>query len=418
MESRGSVRCDRVGWPGVAYLLAVVVWCGSAAAQDAGAQRAAVWLPHPSRFLDRSMTEEEYKLCRQRKDIPKWGVEGHPASDVPPASRALLNERVSVDVNGTVLEALKAVMGQSGRLWLASVCENSADKVAQFRVQDMPLWQALDRLLETYGYDWGFAEGSVVSWPALSPARVRHATPEMGPEAAATTEVVEPIEFAEPTPIMDVMVCFYPTTGWLNGRPTVDVRLRGFRLVGRLAGDDIARGIHQIAAALPAVVQGDPMEGCIAMGAHMWLDRAMRGAEARAAELAAQGIVLEYNGRHTFPLEDRIRALLTPQQWELMDQRGQAVIWFRELPLDVAELWVLAARVSDAGWASRKSVTTSGEAVESPSVDWSRPEDFKAVVFYTDDVQQDPGDELYRVVGRHKAILTVVPVVGGGERGL
>jgi hypothetical protein len=167
-----------------------------------------------------------------------------------------------------------------------------------------------------------------------------------------------------------------------------------------------------VAAALPAIVQGPPLDGAVSMGAHMWLDRAMRGADALAAELKAQGVDLTRPMYRTIPLEDRLRALLTGQQWALIDMGGEAVIWFRELPLDVAELWVVTAKAGEEGWAR---VSPSGKA---SAVDWSRPDDFYADAFCVDNVRQSPDDHLYRVVGRVFGIGGEVFAIGGKGRGI
>jgi hypothetical protein len=315
-------------------------------------------------------------------------------------------------------------MAQSNRLWLAGTREDSADKIASFAVQDIPLWQALDQLLETYGYDWGYAYGAVVCWPALIPARERPETPEAIPDAAAASPDANPFDVPEPTAIGTVLEHYRPARSpsdggatYLNRRVTVDVRLSDCKLVGRMASEGTALGIYQIAAALPAVVQGDSLEGAISMGAHMWLDRALRGADARAAELKAQGIVIADGDGYSHPLQDRLRGLFSAQQWGLMDLGGQAVIWFRELPLDVAELWVLTARVGEVRWA-RLTPPPGEERPEDWSVDWSRPEDFHVMAFFGEDLQRNPDDQLNRVVGWHLGILASVPYKSGGWRGL
>ncbi len=336
---------------------------------------------------------------------------------------------MSVEVSGTVVEALKALMGQTNRLWLAGVRGESADKVAQLTVRDVPLWQALDRLLATYGYDWGYAHGAVVCWPALMPPRERPEVPQAiaGVEASAQ-DAAEALEVPEPTPIDTVLDHFrparYPSDGGvthLNRRVAVDGRLRDWKLVGRMAGGDPARGIQQVAAALPAVIDGPPEEGCISMGAHMWLDRAMRGADARAAELQAQGVDLADPMRGWIPLRDRLCALITPQQWALIEMGGQAVIWFRELPLDVAELWVATARAREPFWDRFKP--KPGQVLprnypKDHSVDWSRPEDFFAHAYYADEVQKSLEDGLYRVVGRTFGVGAAVPMKSGGWRAI
>lgn len=390
-----------------------------------GGEELPLWMPRPPRFLDRPMTDAEVSYCLKRTDIPKRGPHGHPVSDVPPAPRALLEEPVSVEVSGTIVEALQALMGQTNRLWLAGVRGESADKVAQLTVRDVPLWQALDRLLATYGYDWGYAHGAVVCWPALIPPRERPEVPQaIADVEASADDAAEVLEVPEPTPIDTVLDHFrparYPSDGGvthLNRRVAVDGRLRDWKLIGRMTGGDPARGIQQVAAALPAVIDGPPEEGCISMGAHMWLDRAMRGADARAAELKTKGIEIGDSDRYNYPLQDRLRALFTAQQWALMALGGQGVIWFRELPLDVAEIWVLTARVGETRWA--RLPPPAGESQPGDwSVDWSRPEDFYVMAYYGEELQRDPGDGLNRVVGWHLAVLPSVPMKSGGWRAI
>lgn len=288
MEMCRFVSPVPLGRLGVVHLVFLAIACGAVGAQEAndvglvpetGLPR---WMPRPSRYLDRPMTEAEYEYCRQRKDIPTWGPHGHPASDVPPAPRALLGEPVSVDVSGTVVDVLNAIMGQTNRLWLAGIRGASAERVTQLTVHDVPLWQALDKLLESYGYDWGFAHGAVLCWPALTPARPRPEVPEVAPNEEAAAEGSGPLlEISIPTPVEGVLDNFRPVRsegpGGLNivhtsRRVAVDVRLRDWKLVGHMAGGDPARSIQQVAAALPAVIDGPPLEGCISMGAHMWLD--------------------------------------------------------------------------------------------------------------------------------------------------
>lgn len=392
--------------------------CSVVSAQDnAGTSVAAdvpLWMPRPSRYLDRPMTKAEVDACRRRTDLPKRGPHPHPATDAPPAPRCLLEDVVTADVSGTVVEVMRALMAQSGWEWLVSIREGSADKTAQFAARDMPLWQALDMLLEVYGYDWGLAHGAIVCWPALIPARERAVSPGPVPdgEAQAAADAAT-LDIREPTWAEEVLPRFHPTSGALDWRVTLDARLRDWKLVGRVAAADRARGIRQVAAALNAVVQGDPTEGAVCMGAHMWLDRAMRGADARAAELKSRGVSLEGMCR-IIPLKDSLRALFTAQQWSLMDLGGEAVIWFRELPLEVAELWVLTARAGEGDWA-RAAAAHPGVDY---SVDWSRPEDFLVMAWQGEDLQPDPADGLYRIVGRHLVVSAVVATKDGGGRGI
>lgn len=407
-----------------------------------GAHGVPQWLPRPSRFFDRPMTETEYRYCLRRTDVPKWGPHGHPPGDLPPAPRCPLEEQVSIEVNGTVVQALKALLDPSKRLWLAGIRGDSADKVAQFTQKDVPLWKALDALLEAYGYDWGFSHGAVVCWPALIPHRARPETPEAAP-ADAQPPAAEPLEIPEPTPVDTILDHFRPARyPWDEGmmhvslRVALDDRLRDWKLVGRVTKERTDDSILRVAAALPAVVQGKPLEGCITMGAHMWLDRAMRGAEARAAALKAEGIEFRDNKLHylppelralgaqaddtkfyALPLQQRIRALLTAQHWALMDQRGVAVIWFRELPLEVAELWVLAARASEPRWA-RFNAKPGEKGITDHSVDWSRPENIYAMAYYGEIVRKSGEDGLYRVMGHNVSIALSVPMKSGGGRGL
>lgn len=397
--------CIRV--PGTAGLLAALVAllllaCGLVHAQgdeqpstqvelEASAQ---LWLPVPPQFPDHPMTEAEY-MAYWRQSGPKRGPHRPPASETPPAPRCLLEERVSADLNGSVVEAMRALMGRSRREWLVSIRGDSADKTAPFAVTDAPLWQALDKLLEVYGYDWGFSHGAVVCWPALIPARERPQTPGPIPAADDVQPAAPPIPILQPTPVEEALAPYRPTSGYVDCRPSLDSRLRDWKLVGRSAGDDCARGIAQIAAALTAVVEGDPYEGCISMGAHVWLDRALRGADARAAELTARGVDLTDPVARILPIKDAIRALLSPQQWRLIEIGGQAVVWFREVPLEVAELWVVMARAGEPQW-----VKGAPEG-EDWSVDWSRPEEFCATASRWPEVQRSPADGLWRVVAHH-----------------
>jgi hypothetical protein len=362
---------------------------------------ARLWLPAPPKFPDHPMTEAEFAAC-MRQSGPRRGPHKPPASETPPASRCLLEERVSADVNGSVVDVVKALMGHSKREWLVSVRGDSAEKTAQFTATDAPLWQALDKLLEAYGYDWGFSHGAVVCWPALIPARPRPETPRAIPAADDVVLAEPPIEIGTPTWVGDALEPYRPTRGYIELRPAVDARLRDWKLVGRSAGDDCARGIQQMAAALTAVVEGSPDEGCLCMGAHMWLDRALRGADARAAELKARGIDLAYRSRGAIPLKDAIRALLSPQQWRLVEIGGGALIWFREVPLDVAELWVVTAKVRESQW-----VKQAPEG-QDWSVDWSRPDEFCAIASRSQEVEPSPVDGLFRVVGYHVGINVTV----------
>lgn len=143
----------------------------------------------------------------------------------------------------------------------------------------------------------------------------------------------------------------------------------------------------------------------------------MRGADARAAELKAEGVGVTASSQYYTPLVDRLRAMLTAQQWALMDIGGQAVIWFRELPLDVAELWVLTARAGEEHWGSSRPVH-SETPLPDMTIDWSPPEDFFAMAYYGDEVQKSLDDGLYRVVGRHPGVGACVPMKGGGWRAI
>ena len=362
-----------------------------------------LWMPRPSRFPDRPMTQAELNACRRRTDLPKLGPHPHAPNETPPAPRYLLEDVVSAEVNGTVVDAVKALVADWDGEWLVGIRDDSADEVAPFTAKDLPLWQALDLLLETYGYDWGLAHGAIVCRPALIPARERPVPPEAVPqEEAALTPSTSPLDITEPTGAEEVLARFHPTTGALDWRVALDARLRDWKLVGRISGEDAARGIRQVAAALTATIEGAPTEGAVCMGAHMWLDRAMRGAEARAAELKARGISLEGMSR-THPLQDSLRALITPQQWRLMELGGQAVIRFRELPLEVAELWVLTAQEGQRLW-ERLQVPPEVDL----TLDWSRPEDFFVMALFCGDIQQSPADGLYRVVGWHLSVSAVV----------
>jgi hypothetical protein len=195
----------------------------------------------------------------------------------------------------------------------------------------------------------------------------------------------------------------------------VDERLRGCSVVGRLADGSPARAVQQVAAAVPAIVLGHPTEGCIAMGAHMWLDRAMRGTEALAARLKERGTDLSKGPYREATLHDRVRALLSVQQWDLVNLNGTAVIWFRELPLDVAELFVATARAGEPHWVA---VGAQHPDKRDYHVDWSRPDEFLAMAWYYDEGQQSPEDKLYRIVARHLGISTSVTSICGRGRGL
>jgi hypothetical protein len=279
-------------------------------------------------------------------------------------------------------------------------------------VTEAPLWQALDRLLDLYGYDWGYVRDTVVLWPAFTPSRVRAEVPEGEPVPVVPIPAdPPPMEVAQPAPAEKLLAARVAERAFYI--PTVDPRLRTWKVVGKLGAGDLGRLVRQVADSLCAVVQGPPEQACLCMGAHMWLSTALKGTPELAARLKAQGVTVPTMGPKQ-GLQPVLIPLLSDQQWELMDLGGRALIWFRELPLEAAEMVVLCLQAGDAKLADPRSGTFDRGAL---LTDWTYPDEIQVIASWPHQFTSDPETHMYQKGDRQVGLELVTRSVNGGYFG-
>lgn len=368
-----------------------------------------MWMPGPLFYPDRPMTRDEFTAIREAAYSRQKPA--RPEGELPPAPRARLDEPVTVELEGTVAEAARALLDSSGREWLLSLPGDSASRTAHLAAAGIPLWQALDQLLGLYGYDWGVAHETVVLWPAFDPPRARPETPDGDPlPRARIAAIPPPTAISEPLPVEDLLAT-RPLESWFF-TPTVDPRLRGWRVVGRLAAGDTARLVRQVADSLCAIVQGPADRACIRMGAHMWLDAALKGAPDLARRLTEKGVTLSPDMPNPL-VQAALMPLFTDQQWELMELGGLAIIWFRELPAEAAQTVVLALQTTDPAIAGVEGGSLHpGDLL----TDWSRPQDMYVRATWKPGFQVDRQTNLYSAGPLQLDLDVIVPCMNGTER--
>ncbi|MBM3501963.1 MAG: hypothetical protein FJX74_25190 [Armatimonadetes bacterium] len=274
---------------------------------------------------------------------------------LPP--RAPLTDEVTADVTGTVADALRALLGEAGIDYLAGSPGPAFGKAAEFRVQGVPLWEALDALLEVYGYDWGQRQGVVVCWLALQPPRAREMPPPLARDEHAFPVLRDAAAFAldESCPLPDALV---RAAGAGLGAIIADEELRGWHVAGRLAHPSRPRLLAALSGALSAVGDGVGPVSVLHVGSFRRLDEALSLQAAKGN--AGQGPDGDATTLRA-GLREAVLGRLTAQQWVLVRNGGVAELAFRELPPGVAALFVQAAEET-AGVDRRIDWTQPGKA--------------------------------------------------------
>ena len=282
----------------------------------------------------------------------------HADEELP--ARLLLPEHVTVDVTGTVAEVVEALLAPRGRDFLVGCPDAAFGQPAHYAVQDVPLSEALDGLLEVYGYEWGARAGTILCWPATEPRRPRKPPAERidEPKLAPPTRGVS-LALTQPTPVTAVV-----DSAFASGVAgiAVDEELRRWHVVGRLTSVDSVRLWRVLSGALCATTDGAGWLVVLRTSSAWRLHEALailRGPHPPGPD-----------GAGGLPLRDALRAgifgRLTAQQWCLVRQGGTAEIAFRELPSDLAALLVKRAEEVASG-----AEDSNGAAL---GLDWTRPD--------------------------------------------
>jgi hypothetical protein len=278
---------------------------------------------------------------------------------LPP--RAPLTDIVTASASGTIVEATTALLGDRGADYLVGSPTPEFSPRADFQAQGVPLWQALDSLLGIYGYDWGVRQGVVLCWPALQPARTRDTPPPpaqdehtlpLPPDAPA-------LVFQPPVPLPAALMRV-ADAGF--GAIAADRELQSWHLAGRLTHPSPPRLRAALPGALAAVVDGVGPASVLRVGSSRRLHEALA---LNGARLGPGPGAADEAGPARERLRTAVLAQLTAQQWVLIRNGGVAELAFRELPSDVAALFVRAAE--------DRLTTAKGENAEVAGIDWSAP---------------------------------------------
>ncbi len=253
--------------------------------------------------------------------------------------RVLLDTRVTLDITGTVVDAVAGIATGAGRDWLLGVAPGAELAETPFVAADEPAWAALDRLREAFGYDWGLVEGTIVCWPALLP-RGERATP--GPPRAEQRERREPgdaLSFPEPTELRLVLTRAREA-GALRGIFVYPhPELMGWRVAGSLARPDRNQLRAALGAAIGATADGVGCHYRLVVGSPRRLDAAIRLLDTDPALAGLRGDELRSAFRRS------VLPLLCAQQWAVIATGHRAAeLALRELPVEVAAMAVATVR--------------------------------------------------------------------------
>ncbi|NPV47267.1 MAG: hypothetical protein HPY69_09930 [Armatimonadetes bacterium] len=294
--------------------------------------------------------------------------------------RALLDQTVSVTLTGTVAQVVRALAEGAGRDWVVSAPSDDFGPEKEFQVEGLALWQAMDKLLGVYGYDWGVHARVVIAWPATQPARERPDQPAPEEETWVDTEPRESLVLDTPTALTDLLK---PLSEPWDGEAQAEYayvapELRSWRLVGRIAALDRLNGAS-IPLAVGAVTEYAGGAMALEYGTHRRLDDAWK---CRASSPDEPGGPPE----ETWPkmrLRKAVLGALTAQQWVYLRNLGEVQIAFRELSVEAAALFLAAAEKAP-------RLQTGGRAV-----DWHQPQRLFVSIRVGEITQrQDDGTEL------------------------
>ena len=284
-------------------------------------------------------------------------------SEPEPASpRALLDRTVRVRLTGTVADAVRELVGRQND-WLVSAPGPQFAPPIEFALEGLPLWQALDRLRDAYGYDWGYTEGAVVCWPATEPR-----SPRNKPRPPQPTTVLlgndkrEPVVLGDLTPVGKALEEF--DDHGFHFVFGLDDELKGWHVLGRISRVG-QPGIEAVIAAMGAVEEGVCLHFAIKPGAAHRLDAALAWLRANP-----QPAPPDPNTPSLTPglFRKRLISRLSSQQWLYVQMGGQTELAFRELPTDVAGLFVAAAR------------ETATCVTPAEQIDWAQPDKMKVEI--------------------------------------
>jgi len=273
---------------------------------------------------------------------------------LPP--RVLLEDGVSVSVTGTVVHAVRALLEPTDRDFAIGSPTKDFGAVALFEAKDVPLWQALDSMLDVYGYDWGIRGGVIALWPVFEPRRERPVPPQsaepregVAPAQAPPLQLLEPtlvgeaLESAREAKIADVMY---------------DEEAGSWYAVVRLRHADQLWVARTFACATGATTGGVYPYAVLRVGSFRRLDAAMRATSEAALGPAATEATAE-------AIRRGVVALLTAQQADTVRRFGTAQLAFRELPTPLAALFVQYAEAKVAAMR-----TPGGTPM---GIDWTQP---------------------------------------------
>ena len=289
-----------------------------------------------------------------------------------PAPRALLDRRVDVHLTGTVADAVRQLVGD-GNDWLVSAPGPQLGPPTEFKAEGLPLWQALDRLRGVYNYDWGHVSGTVVCWPTTEPRPTRDTPKPPVPAWPLNAGALGPIAAGGLMPVEQFLAQF-PKRG-CDLDLCVDRELAGWHVIGRVSHVD-RYGVEVVAGALDAVMEGAYQSIVLRPGGRYRLDAALAWLKANPqpppdprylsggpVELGQERILSGSAAQLRF--RERVLACPSAQQWRYLHEWEEIDFAFRELPTDVAGLFVAAAK---------DQITKSGDDLV---IDWSHPERMK-----------------------------------------
>lgn len=117
-----------------------------------------------------------------------------------------MEQQATRSLTGNVAQVVRTLAEGAGRDWVVSAPSDDFGPAKEFQVEGLPLWQAIDKLLGTYGYDWGVHARVVIVWPATQPARERSEAPGFEEETWVDSVPREPLVVGKPTPAADLLV--------------------------------------------------------------------------------------------------------------------------------------------------------------------------------------------------------------------
>jgi hypothetical protein len=269
---------------------------------------------------------------------------------------------------------------------------------ASFRVAGVPLWRALDQLLDVYGYDWGVRHGVVLCWPATQFRSVR-ATPPGPPADAELPAGARPVPLALHGAVRVADALEMARKAGL-AEVAADPELRGWLVAGRLTDASEWRLATALGGALDAASEGVGPVVVLHVGSLRRLD------EARAVPESAK----PPNAQAAEGVRERLRtevlARVTAQQWALMRSQTVAEIPFRELPAPIAALFVATAERAAGG---------EGRAEGPAVIDWARPDRASVDIYVGQSTRPDAQGAA--LVSTFVTVRCNVPLAGGALLG-